>query len=84
GAQVKVESGGLVQYDHVRAGGSFLSSNDPRLHFGLGERASVDRLEIRWPSGKVERFSAVSANRIVVIKEGFGIVAPADAKRTGS
>ncbi|MGI8989962.1 MAG: CRTAC1 family protein [Bryobacteraceae bacterium] len=76
GAQVKIDAGGLVQYDHVRAGGSFLSGNDPRLHFGLGERALVDRLEIRWPSGKVERLSGVDSNRIVVIKEGFGIVAP--------
>ncbi|MDQ6664282.1 MAG: CRTAC1 family protein, partial [Acidobacteriota bacterium] len=76
GAQVKIEAGGLLQYDHVRAGGSFLSGNDPRLHFGLGERSSVDRIEIRWPSGKFERLPGVNSNRIVVIKEGFGIVIP--------
>ncbi|MCU1260417.1 MAG: ASPIC/UnbV [Bryobacterales bacterium] len=82
GAQVEVEAGGLVQYDHVRAGGSFISSNDPRLHFGLGERSSVDRIEIRWPSGTVERLPSVNSNQIVVIKEGFGIVVPpGDAKR---
>jgi len=73
GAQVKVESGGLVQYDHVRAGGSFLSGNDPRLHFGLG-RLTVANLEILWPSGRVEKLSGVRANQILSVKEGSGIV----------
>ncbi len=74
GAQVKVQAGDLVQYDHVRAGGSYLSGNDPRLHFGLGERKSVDAIEIRWPSGAVEKLQNLKANQIVAIKEGFGIV----------
>ncbi len=76
GARVKLESGSLVQYDHVRAGGSFLSNNDPRLHFGLGTRSMVDRIEIQWPSGKVERLSGIRANRIVSIQEDSGIVSP--------
>jgi len=59
GAQVKVQAGELVQYDHVRAGGSYLSGNDPRLHFGLGERKSVDSIEIRWPSGAVEKLQSL-------------------------
>jgi len=74
GAQVKIEASGLVQYDHVRAGGSFLSGNDPRLHFGLGERSSVDRIEIRWPSGKIERLPGINSNQIVTVKEGFGVM----------
>ncbi len=75
GAQVKVQAGDLVQYDHVRAGGSFLSNNDPRLHFGLGAQRIVNRIEIRWPSGAVEQLKDVAANRIVAIKEGAGIIA---------
>jgi hypothetical protein len=76
GAQVKIEAGGLTQFDHVRAGGSYLSSNDPRLHFGLGPATSVDRIEILWPSGAMEHLAAVPANQILTIKEGSGIVHP--------
>ncbi len=73
GAQVKIRSRDLVQYDHVRAGGSYLSNNDPRLHFGLGEHAVVDRIEILWPSGLKESLTGVNANQIIAIKEGSGI-----------
>jgi hypothetical protein len=47
--------------------------NDWRLHFGLGDVAKVD-LEVRWPSGKSETFRGVAADRLVVIREGQGIV----------
>ena len=73
GAQVKVKSGSLTQYDHVRAGGSFLSSNDPRLHFGLGKNGSADEIEVRWPTGIIERFAPVRANQILTLTEGTGI-----------
>jgi enediyne biosynthesis protein E4 len=69
GARVKITSGDLVQYDHVRAGGSFLSGNDPRLHFGLGAHKTIDTLEIRWPSGKVDSYRNLGANRILSLKE---------------
>jgi len=69
GAKVKITAGDLVQYDHVRAGGSFLSSNDPRLHFGLGTRKRVDSLEIRWPTGKVDRYQNLEINRIHSLRE---------------
>jgi hypothetical protein len=75
GAQVKIQAGDLIQYDHVRAGGSFLSNNDPRLHFGLGSQRLVNVIEIRWPSGALERLRDVAANRIVAVQEGAGIVA---------
>ena len=54
GAEVKVIAGSLTQYDTVRSGGSYLSSSDLRLHFGLGNRTTVDHLEVRWPSGRTE------------------------------
>ena len=58
-----------MQYDHVRAGGSFLSSNDPRLHFGLGNRKQIDSIEIRWPTGKIDRYQNLEANRILSLSE---------------
>lgn len=69
GAKVKVSAGDLVQYDHVRAGGSFLSSNDPRLHFGLGLHKRVDSIEIHWPSGRSERYLDMDVNRILFFRE---------------
>ena len=76
GAQVKIQAGDLVQYDHRRAGGSYISSNDPRLHFGLGEHATIDAIEIRWPSGTLDRINGLKANQIVTIKEGTGVALP--------
>jgi hypothetical protein len=74
GAQVKLSAGGLVQYDHVRAGGSYISGNDLRLHFGLGKQPQADSMEIRWPSGQAERLQNIKANRILTIREGSGII----------
>ena len=74
GAKVKLTAGDLAQYDHVRAGGSFISGNDLRLHFGLGERQMADSIEIQWPSGKKELLKQVKANQILMIREGGGIV----------
>lgn len=73
GARVKVTAGGKVQYASVRAGESYLSSNDPRLHFGLGSAAKAE-VEVRWPGGEVERLGAVEANRVIQIRQGDGIV----------
>ncbi|HXJ93253.1 MAG TPA: CRTAC1 family protein [Terriglobia bacterium] len=72
GAAVKVVAGDLTQYDRVRTGGSFCSSNDTRLHFGLGRRDLVDLVEIRWPSGTVDRLTHLDPNQVVVVREGQG------------
>jgi hypothetical protein len=74
GAKVKVTAGELVQYDHVRAGGSFISGNDLRLHFGLGERTLADSVEIQWPSGRKDSLNNVKPNQILMVREGVGIV----------
>ncbi|HVH71397.1 MAG TPA: CRTAC1 family protein, partial [Candidatus Dormibacteraeota bacterium] len=74
GAQVKIVTGDLVQYDHVRAGGSYLSGNDLRLHFGLGRHNRIDLMEIHWPSGRQERLTGLEPNRIFAVREGGGIV----------
>jgi enediyne biosynthesis protein E4 len=73
GAKVKVVSGELVQWDEVHAGGSYLSSNDPRLHYGLGKNSKVDLIEIHWPDGKVEAIKDVAANKFISIEEQKGI-----------
>jgi hypothetical protein len=75
GSAVKVVAGDLTQYDRVRTGGSFCSSNDMRLHFGLGERQAVDTVEIHWPSGLVDRLTHLDANQVLVVREGEGRVA---------
>ena len=73
GARVTVKAGKLVQFSEVRAGGSYISQNDPRLHFGLGTEAKMNEVEIRWPSGKVEVLRDVPADFIYTIVEGQGI-----------
>jgi enediyne biosynthesis protein E4 len=72
GALVKVIADELTQYDRVRTGGSFLSGNDMRLHFGLGEREEADAVEVHWPSGAVDRLTRVRANQVLVVQEGKG------------
>jgi enediyne biosynthesis protein E4 len=73
GARVAARYGGKVQVQEVVSGCSFLSSNDPRLHFGLGEATTAD-LEIRWPSGLVEHVRNASANQLLTLREGEGQV----------
>ena len=58
----------------MRSGGSYISQNDLRLHFGLGDSSKIDLVEIRWPSGTIDRIHNLSANRILNIKEGVGVV----------
>jgi len=74
GAKVKVVSGDLIQLDEVRSGGSYLSQNDLKLHFGLEKRTNVDLIQVRWPSGAVDTLTNVTANKVVTVKEGKGLV----------
>ena len=76
GARVTVTTGNLRQMDEVRAGGSYLSTSDPRLHFGLGLAASFDRIEVAWPSGLLERFPGGPGNRFLTLVEGRGRALP--------
>jgi enediyne biosynthesis protein E4 len=74
GARVKVVTGSHSQIDEVMSGASYLSQNDFRLHFGLGRAEQADWVEVRWPSGLVDRFQKLEANQLVYIQEGRGIV----------
>jgi hypothetical protein len=60
-----------VQVQEVMSQSSYVSSNDPRLHFGLGSAESVD-IEVRWPLGLVEQHKSVGVNQMVTLKEGSG------------
>lgn len=70
GATVKLTAGGRAQTAEVRSGGSYLSQNDFRLHFGLGRATRVNSVEIRWPSGRREVERNLGVNRVVAIREG--------------
>jgi hypothetical protein len=72
GALVKVAAGTLTQFDRVRTGGTWLSGNDMRLHFGLGQHEEADWVEVHWPSGMIDRLKHVDANQVVVVREGDG------------
>jgi len=73
GARLTIRAGKLVQFNEVRGGGSYLSQNDLRLHFGLGSNTKIDSVEVSWPSGLVEQFSFSAVDQIYTIQEGTGI-----------
>lgn len=70
GARVTVHAGGVTQIDEVRGGGGYNSSNDTRLHFGLGKAATMSRVEVQWPSGLHQEFQNVPGDAIYEIDEG--------------
>ncbi|MFP5229871.1 MAG: CRTAC1 family protein [Acidobacteriota bacterium] len=70
GTRVTVEAGGRTEIDEVRGGGSYNSSNDTRLHFGLGKAAVMTRVAVRWPSGLRQEFRNVPADALYEIVEG--------------
>jgi hypothetical protein len=75
GAAVYLTAGGTRQRADVISGGSYASSNDLRLHFGIGNSAKVDAAEVHWPSGTVERLTLPEVDRFFTVQEGQGIVA---------
>ena len=74
GARIKVTAGKVTQIEEVRSGGSYLSQNDLRIHFGLGKATKIDSIEIRWNSGKTETIKDVAADKFYAVLEGEGIV----------
>jgi hypothetical protein len=73
GARVTAMTGGRTLVREIKAGSSYLGQGDMRAHFGTGDAARVDRLEVRWPSGRTDAVDAVAAGQIVTITEGLGI-----------
>jgi hypothetical protein len=76
GAKVFVTAGGVRQRGDVFSGGSYASSSDPRLHFGLGSATKIDKVEIQWPSGAKEEIRLSAVDRIFKVVEGRGAVEP--------
>ncbi len=62
------------QIDEVRSGGSYISQNDLRVHFGLGKADKVDLLEIRWPSGIIDTLKDLKSNQLIYVQEGHGLL----------
>ncbi len=74
GAKVFLTTGGVRQRADVISGGSYGSSSDQRVHFGLGSASKVDKVEIHWPSGKKEEIVVPGVDRILTVAEGQGVV----------
>ena len=82
GASLKLTSGGRVQVEQAKGGMGYMSASDPRIHFGLGTHATIDSLEITWPSGQVDRLKTVPVDENITVKEGSGIVPRAFPRTT--
>jgi len=80
GARVRCVTGEQTQTEEVRGGGSYISQNDLRVHFGLGAAARATLVEVRWPNGLVEQWRDLEADRIVTLTEGTGTAAQNGAK----
>jgi hypothetical protein len=72
GARVKLTAGGVAQVEEAKGGMSYQSAHDPRLHFGLGNSSKVDAIEVKWPSGVVDRLTNIAPDRVIVLREGSG------------
>ena len=74
GAKLKLTSEGFTIYQQAKGGMSYMSAHDPRIHFGLGTRKTIESLEITWLSGTVDKLTNVPINQTIVVKEAAGIV----------
>jgi enediyne biosynthesis protein E4 len=79
-ARITLVAGGMTQTDEVHSGGSYLSQNDLRIHFGLGSATKIDKVEIHWPSGLTETLKDLDADKYYNVLEGKGVVDPAFAR----
>jgi hypothetical protein len=81
GARITLKVGSRMLVNEVRSGSSYISNSDMRVHFGLGTAAKVDWIEIRWPSGLIERFADLGVDAIHTVNEGSGKAIETDAKK---
>jgi hypothetical protein len=73
-ARVQTVAGNLIQLGEVISGGSYLSQNDLRIHFGLGSHAVIEKATVTWPDGKIEILKNLTADRFYSLREGEGVV----------
>src|SRR5439155_9827744 len=71
---LRLSAGGRVRMNEAKGGMSYQAAHDPRIHFGLGDAAKVDWLEVKWPRGTVDTLTGVAADRVVTVREGQGEV----------
>lgn len=74
GTRMKLTAGGLSLTKEVHSGSSYLSQNDLRLHFGLNKETVIDKLELKWSSGKTQQFFNINANQLLIIHEEKGVI----------
>jgi enediyne biosynthesis protein E4 len=74
GSQLKIIAGGITQTEEIHSGGSYLSQNDLRVHFGLGTATKIYKLEVRWPSGAVDLIKDLMPDQFYGVLEGKGLV----------
>jgi hypothetical protein len=72
GARISVKAGSRTFVDEVRSGSSYISQSDLHVHFGLGSSGKIDSVQVRWPSGLIERFPNLRVDSIHTLKEGAG------------
>ena len=78
GAVISIETQGRRQFRLVQTAYSYCASNDPRVHFGLGDADRVEDVRVRWPGGREEAFGALAARRRYELRQGTGRAAPLD------
>ena len=79
-ARIRAKAGDLAQLGEIVSGGSYLSQNDLRIHFGLGAHDHLDQAEILWPDGKKETLANLAADRFYIVREGQGVIATRQAE----
>jgi hypothetical protein len=79
-ARITIVAGGMTQTDEVHSGGSYLSQNDLRIHFGLANATKIDKVEIHWPSGRSEALTNLAVDQHYTVVEAQGIVPPERAR----
>jgi enediyne biosynthesis protein E4 len=83
-ARIKIVAGGVTQTDEVHSGGSYLSQNDLRVHFGLGTATKIDRVEVYWPSGNTDVVKELAPDQFYSILEGKGSVSAQQIRPTST
>lgn len=76
GAEIRITAGGTVRTAWINPSQSYLCSNDPRAHFGLGSHSRVEAIEVVWPDGAEEAFGPADANQVITVRQGSGRAVP--------
>jgi hypothetical protein len=84
GAEVTIAAAGRRQTSWVNPSQSYLCSNDPRAHFGLGAASRVEAIHVIWPDGSEEQFAGIAADQVVTLRKGSGRKAPSGASASSA